>query len=105
MWPVDEAWKKAVRDDMKREGISQAEMARRIGCKQSALTVLFRAETKQSRLVPMIHRELGRSAPSTVSAPDEVLQRINRQWPALTKEQRTLVDDLVKALAAVPTKR
>lgn len=105
MWPVDQAWKTTVLADMRRLGISQAEMARRIGCKQSALTVLFRPETKQSRLVPLIHRELDRPAPSTVTAPDEVLRRINRQWPALSKEARALIADLVTQLAAGSTKR
>jgi hypothetical protein len=105
MWPVDETWKASVRADMQRAGISQAEMARKIGCKQSALTVLFRAETKQSRLVPLIHRELGRPAPSTVAAHDEVLRRINRQWPSLSKEARALIDNLVTQLAAGSTKR
>ena len=99
MWPVDDVWKATVRADMQRTGVSQAEMARRIGCKQSALTVLFRPETKQSRLVPLIHRELGRPAPSTVAAPDEVLRRINRLWSSLSKEARVLIDNLVVQLA------
>lgn len=70
---------------MKRAGISQAELARRIQCKDSALTVMFRPRTKQSRLVPAIHRELGRPAPSTITAHDEVLRRINTRWPSLSQ--------------------
>lgn len=84
---------------MKKAGISQAEMARRIHCKDSALTVLFRPSTKQSRLVPAIHRELGRPAPSTVTAHDEVLRRINTRWPSLSPEQRALVNALVEQLS------
>jgi hypothetical protein len=98
-WPVDAAWKRDTKRDMKAAGISPAEMARRLGCDPSAMTVLFRAETKQSRLVPGIHRELGRPPPSTVTTSDEVLRRINNRWPSLTAEQRALVDSLVEQLA------
>lgn len=99
-WPVDEAWKRGVKADMKKAGISKAEMARRIKCDPAALTVLFRAETKESRLVPQIHRELGRPPPTTVTSQDEVLRRINNRWPSLTAEQRALVDGLVEQLMA-----
>lgn len=88
---------------MKAAGISPAEMARRIGCSPSALTVLFRPATRESRLVPGIHRELGRPAPSTVTSTDEILRRINARWPSLSREQRALVDHLVEQLAS--TKR
>lgn len=84
---------------MRKAGISSSEMARRIGCTPSALTVLWRAETRESRLVPLIHRELGRPAPTTVTATDEILRRINSRWPSLNKEQRALVDALVEQLA------
>ncbi|MCA1833070.1 MAG: hypothetical protein LC750_10175 [Actinobacteria bacterium] len=84
---------------MAKAGISPAEMARRIGCTPGALTVLWRTETRESRLVPGIHRELGRPAPSTVSSADEVLRRINARWSLLSPEQRVLVDDLVEQLA------
>lgn len=100
-WTVDDAWKRGVRADMERAGISSAELARRIGCSPSALTVLWRPETRESRLVPAIHRELGRSAPQPVAtSTDEVLRRINRHWASLTAEQRELVDQLVDQLAS-----
>jgi len=97
-WPVDEAWKRGVQADMKRAGISPAEMARRIGCTPGALTVLWRPRTRESRLVPAIHRELGRPPPSTVTSTDEILRRINARWSSLSKEQRNLVDQLVDQL-------
>lgn len=84
---------------MKKAGISPAEMARRIKCTPGALTVLWRPETRESRLVPLIHRELGRPAPSTVTATDEILRRINARWSSLTEEQRAIVDALVEQLA------
>jgi hypothetical protein len=100
-WPVDDDWKKRVRADMEKAGISSdTELARRIGCSPSALTVLWRRGTKTSRLVPLIHRELGWPPPSTVTAPDEILRRINSRWSSLTKEQRALVDGLVEQLVS-----
>jgi hypothetical protein len=83
---------------MKKAGISAAEMARRLPCSPSALTVLWRPGTRESRLVPGIHRELGWPPPSTVTSQDEVLRRINARWPSLTQDQRTLVDVLVEQL-------
>lgn len=97
-WPVDDEWKRETKSDMRKAGITPAELARRIGCTESALTVLFRPETKQSRLVPKIHRELGRPPPSTITATDEILRRINSRWPSLTRDQRVLVDNLVEQL-------
>lgn len=97
-YPVDEAWKRGVQADMKRAGISSAEMARRIKCSPGALTVLWRPRTRVSRLVPAIHRELGRPAPTTVTSHDEILRRINARWASLTEEQRAIVDALVEQL-------
>lgn len=54
----------------------------------------------ESRLVPAIHRELGRPPPSTVTSHDEVLRRINGRLSSLTTEQRSLVDQLVEQLIA-----
>jgi len=99
-WPVDDAWKRGVQADMRKEGISSAEMSRRIGCTPGALTVLWRPETRESRLVPAIHRELGRPPPAMAITADEILRRINARWPSLSKEQRTLVDQLVDQLIA-----
>jgi len=99
-WPVDEAWKRGVQEDMRKAGISPAEMARRIPCTPGALSKLWLPQTRVSRLVPMIHRELGRPAPAMAITADEILRRINARWPSLSKEQRTLVDQLVDQLIA-----
>lgn len=99
-WPVDDAWRHKVKAEMKRAGIGMAEMARRIGCDPSALTVAFRSGTKTSRLREAIHRELGWLPPSMETSNDEILRRINHRWPSLTEEQRALVDKLVEQLLA-----
>lgn len=64
-WPVDAVWKVSIRAAMERAGLSQAELARRIGCAQSALNLLWQPQTSQSRLVPAIHQVLNLVPPST----------------------------------------
>lgn len=78
---------------MVEQGISQADLARKIGCRPSALTALFKPETQQSRLVPKIHRVLGWPPPQKASAGkrDEARQRLERIWQELTPEQRELL--------------
>lgn len=92
-FPVDKDWKRDIRARMERQGISQADLARSVGCKSSALTVLFGPETKQSRLVPAIHRALGLSAPVSTSAleRDEARSRLERVWHELTPSQREIL--------------
>lgn len=97
-WPVDKEWKRRVLLAMDEQGISRTEMARRTGCTPGAITVLFRPVTGESKLVPAIHRELGWPPPTTTTASDEVLRRINAKWATLSKEQRDLVDNLVDQL-------
>jgi len=93
LWTVDDPWKQRVK---KRMGtldppITPADLARRIGVSKSAITVLFRSETKQSRLVPKIHKALDMvdetSAVSAV-AKDDLLKRFLRAWVDLTQAQR-----------------
>jgi transcriptional regulator with XRE-family HTH domain len=96
MWTVDEAWRDDVRALMKRKGISQADIARAAGVKPSAITNLFKPETKQSRIVPAVHRVLGLPPPNTtaVSERDEVRQRLDKIWRELTPAQRELLLEL-----------
>jgi hypothetical protein len=105
-WPIDAEWKNSVRADMTKAGISPSEMARRIGCGSSAMTVLFREKTKLSRLVHAIHRELGRPSPEAVFASNRDLRRIDEAWPRLTTAQRalviSLVDEFAKSVVAEP---
>lgn len=93
MWTVDESWKRDVRALMERKGISQADLARAAGVMPSAITLLFKAETIQSRLVPAIHKALGLPAPTitAVSERDEARARLDKIWRELTTEQRELL--------------
>ncbi len=93
MWTVDKAWKDDIRAVMKRQGISQADLARTLKVSPGSLTLLFKPETKQSRLVPAIHRALGLSTPTTtrVDESDELRRRFDDVWRDLTPAQRELL--------------
>ncbi len=53
---------------MARSGISQAELARRIGAVPGSIILMLQPAATQSRLVPAIHKALGLTPPSTTSA-------------------------------------
>jgi transcriptional regulator with XRE-family HTH domain len=93
MWTVDKAWKDDIRAVMERQGISQADLARTLKVSPGSLTLLFKPETKQSRLVPAIHRALGLSTPTTtrVDERDELRRRFDDLWRDLTPVQRELL--------------
>jgi transcriptional regulator with XRE-family HTH domain len=78
---------------MLRRGISQADLARTLGVSPGSLTLLFKPETKQSRLVPAIHKALGLTTPTTtrVDERDDLRQRLERIWRDLTPEQREIL--------------
>ena len=93
MWTVDEAWKDNVRALMKQRGLSQAELARTLKASPASLTFLFKPTTKQSRLVPAIHKALGLPTPTTttVDERDELRQRLDTIRRDLTPVQRELL--------------
>ena len=61
MWQTGRDWKQRVQDAMKAQGISRAELSRRIGVSDAAITQLF--DGTQSKLVPKINRVLGFTPP------------------------------------------
>jgi hypothetical protein len=91
MWPVDEAWKRDVEARMLEKGISRADLARQIDVDPSAVTVLFKPATKQSRLVPRIHKVLemaDTTAPAMAISKDDAFRRLQQVWRKLSKEER-----------------
>jgi hypothetical protein len=95
-WPVDEQWKRRLQCEMKRRALSRGALAGKIKCDPSAITVLFRSRTKQSRLVVAIHRELGWLPPMTVPLGDSRLYRLIQSWPTLTVQQRDVLGQLAE---------
>ena len=91
MWAVDEAWKNDVSERMKERGISRSDLARLVGADPASITVLFRDSTKQSRLVPKIHKALGMAdttAPVVAIARDDAFRRLEKIWRDLSEKER-----------------
>jgi len=84
-------------------GISQSELARRIGCGRGGVSVLFQEQTKISRLVAPIHEVLGMPPPTTltVAAVDNDMRRVLEGWRLLIGEQRATIATLVEQLGSV----
>jgi len=90
MWTVDDQWKRDVLEVMKKKGITRADLARLIGVGAPSLTLLFKAETRQTRLKPAIHKALGLIPPAPTPAVerDDAVTRLLRIWKELSDEQR-----------------
>lgn len=91
---VDNVWKSDVQNLLKKRGISQAELARRISASPGSIVLLFKPETVQSRLVPAIHKVLGLDPPidgATISQRDDAKRRLDRVWNDLSDEDRSLL--------------
>jgi len=88
---VDNVWKADIKALLERRGISQAELARRIGASPGSIVLLFKPETVQSRLVPAVHKVLGLEPPAdatTITERDDAKRRLDRIWNEFNDEDR-----------------
>lgn len=53
-YPVRPQWKNDVRAELKRRGMKQRDLAKKIGCAQSTVSEALAEEARQSSLVPSI---------------------------------------------------
>lgn len=88
---VDDVWKSGIKALIEKRGISQAELARRIGASPGSIVLLFKPETDQSRLVAPIHKVLGLDPPpesATVAERDDAKRRLDRIWDDMAEDDR-----------------
>lgn len=88
---VDDVWKADIRALLEKKGVSQAELARRIGASPGSIVLLFKPQTVQSRLVPAIHKVLGLDPPAeatSIAERDDAKRRLDRIWSDFTPEDR-----------------
>lgn len=103
LWTVDEAWKTAVKERMKELGIKPNQLAEMVDADPSSMTVLFRSRTKQSRLVPKIHKAFGMAnttAPVAGISRDDAFRRLERVWSKLSEAEREHLITTGEMLAA-----
>lgn len=79
--------------------ISRADLARRLKVSKSAITTLFSPETKQSRLVPAVHRILKSPLPSVVGSESQTIDSITQNYELLSDENKQVISDLIRKLA------
>jgi transcriptional regulator with XRE-family HTH domain len=92
MWTTSPAWKRQVTEAMEAAGVTRAELSRRVGVSDAAITQLFSTKTKQSRLVPDINRVLGLTPPvQTSGESDEELAELIDIWRELSSEERKVL--------------
>lgn len=100
MWPATQEWKNKVLKLMRDKGISRAELSRRAGVSDAAITVLFRSTTKTSRLVPVVNGAVGLPPPAMTPVDlDERRAELDALWPSLSEDDRKLLLDTARKFA------
>lgn len=98
-YPTDAEWKDAVRRRLAELGMTQKQLADKVGCVPSAIAQMLAVEAKESSLKPLVHQALGWPAPSSGPAPDggapaglplasSDISELTHLWDAMTPEQR-----------------
>jgi hypothetical protein len=96
--PIDAVWRARVDERLAELGMNRSDLARKIGASTAAVAILMGPRTKQSRLVPAIHRVLGWRLPSP-SPESDVQSDDLRRWEKLYYELDETGRNLVMALA------
>lgn len=92
LWNTPPEWKNQVLVAMEVKRISRADLSRLVGVSDAAITQLFRATTKQSRLVPDINRAVGMTPPSQSNGEtDGELAELIEIWKQLDPEERKVL--------------
>jgi len=95
-------WKRKVRAEIERQGVSRAELARLIKSSSAAVTLLLGREDEDpvessSKLVPKINNAL-RIAERSDEISDPHLRSIASKWGRLTEEERQVIHDAVDVI-------
>lgn len=90
---------------MEEKGITQADLHRATGASTTAISDVFKEKTKQSRLVPRIHRALGLDppqppAPGNGEERDVLLRELVDAWADLPDEDREILMSFVRRAKA-----
>ena len=91
--PVDDDWRRRVQEALDRKGWKRNKLAQEIGCDPSAITVVMRSSTVQSRLKPAIDKAL--------EIEDPALEQLDAD---LLRAVRTLDDDMKRHLLGIAEK-
>jgi transcriptional regulator with XRE-family HTH domain len=86
-YPIDQEWRRRVRERLTEMGITQNELGRRARVSKAALSDALSNDSKQSTCVPAIHRALGWPPPQPlVLSPD--VQELLTLYAAMSEFDR-----------------
>lgn len=100
---VDDDWKDAVREALRRGGISRADLARQVGVTPSAITLLLKPGTSETRLAAKIAKALELKStpvarPVALVVVDDSVERIIRAIRTMTPKQREAFASLAETI-------
>lgn len=108
-YPVTADWCEAVKTEVKRRKWTLKELAKRVGCSGATMTNTLNGKSKQSDLVPAIHKHLGWPSPPLPvsvlrdtfrSEVEEILAKLPAgSHPLVIEKLRDLRDILLKVAA------
>lgn len=105
-YPVKGTWQEDVRAQLKRLGLTEKELAKKVGCAQSTMhDTLNNPEARSSSLVPAIHDAIGwdpppdPQAPVPLPSPDAI--EMGHLFDRLPEEIRKQMRDQAKTILAV----
>jgi transcriptional regulator with XRE-family HTH domain len=99
-YPITRQWQEAIRARMAELDWSQYDLAKAVGCSQPAIAWLMRPQTKQSALVPKIHKALGltKPVPPATGSVDPARAELDDMLEQLTDEELAHIVSTVRLL-------
>lgn len=94
--PVDAEWRAKVEEALEKKGWTRKRLAEEIGCDPSAITVVMRPSTVQSRLRVMIDATLGIEDPALGELDAELLRAIRGLDDASKRHMLALVERMLE---------
>ena len=99
---VDDGWRKRLTDELERQGMSQRELARRVGVTAGTISNLVTGRHTQARktVIAAIHAVLRWIAPTETTMSDEAYRRIVDGALEISPQDRETVARLIESLKA-----
>lgn len=104
-WRITTEWLAWLQSRMAELRINQPQLARMVGTSKMSISDILARKVTQTRLLPAINRALGGTPPrqvTTVSAVDELRQRLDAVWDDLSESEQTLLVQMAAALRRTP---
>jgi hypothetical protein len=98
-YPVSDAWRLEIEAAMRARGWTKTDLANAVGSSRPAISIVLNPKTKNSRLVPDIHRALGLPPPRDPAPRSELQHRWETVFDRLGEDHIKKILDLAEAVA------